>query len=222
MRQEIELIKKSIITPEIINWNGWEFLTGELFGNEVVAVQTGVGKVLAAAVTQRMIDQFNPSAIIMSGIAGSINPDLHKGDVVIGTESIQHDFDSTPFGFKRGEIPYTEYSIIPSDKRLIEIALSWGHGIKTGRVLTGDQFIDRAHTPEFSYLREEMQGDIVEMEGAAAGLTAMINNVPFLLIRSVSDNADGEAKGNYKKFLNTASKNSFKLIEHILKSPELN
>ena len=221
MRPEIELIKKSITNPRVIAWNDREFITGELFGREVVAVQTGVGKVLAAAVTQRMIDRFNPDAIIMSGIAGSINPDLHRGDLVIGVESIQHDFDSTSFGFKRGEIPYTDYHIIPSDKRLVEIALSWGHGVKTGRVLTGDQFIDRAHTPEYSYLREEMAGDLVEMEGAAAGLTALINRVPFLLIRAVSDNADGEAKGSYKKFLNKAAEKSFSLIEHVLRSPEL-
>ncbi|HAK46543.1 MAG TPA: 5'-methylthioadenosine/adenosylhomocysteine nucleosidase, partial [Spirochaeta sp.] len=87
---------------------------------------------------------------------------------------------------------------------------------KKGRVLTGDQFINRAHKPEYGYLREELEGDIVEMEGAAAGLTAMINKIPFLLIRAVSDNADGEAMGSYKKFLKIASESSFSLIRYIL------
>ncbi|HAK46542.1 MAG TPA: 5'-methylthioadenosine/S-adenosylhomocysteine nucleosidase, partial [Spirochaeta sp.] len=103
MQPEIELIKKNIESSEIVIWNDWEFITGRLFGQDVVAVQTGVGKVLAAAVTQRIIDQFEPEAVIMSGIGGSINPDYQRGDLVLGLESVQHDFDTTAVGFKRGE-----------------------------------------------------------------------------------------------------------------------
>ncbi|MDC7227384.1 MAG: 5'-methylthioadenosine/adenosylhomocysteine nucleosidase [Spirochaetales bacterium] len=217
MRPEIELIKKSIDDPKITKWHEREFISGRLCGKDVVAVQTGVGKILAAAVTQRLIDQFEPEALIMSGIGGSLNPDFRRGDLVIGLECLQHDFDSTAFGFKRGEIPYTDYSVIPSDPELVETALRWSGQLKTGRILTGDQFIDGAHKPEYSYLREELEGDIVEMEGAAAGLTAMINRVPFLIVRAVSDNADGEARGSYKKFLKSASDRSFALIEFLLK-----
>ncbi len=221
MQPEIGFLKSSITEQEIIRWSNWEFIIGRLGGREVVAVKTGIGKVLAAAVTQKIIDQFSPSAIIMSGIGGSINPEIRRGDLVIGMDCVQHDFDSTEFGFRRGHIPHSDYHIIPSDPNLVRTALLYKkEPLKTGRILTGDQFITRAHEKEFEYLRNELNGDIVEMEGAAAGLTALINDVPFLIIRVVSDNADGESKGSYRKFVNTASERSFHLIEHILMNLE--
>jgi 5'-methylthioadenosine/S-adenosylhomocysteine nucleosidase len=188
-----------------------------LRGHEIVAVQTGVGKVLSAIVTQHLIDAFSPSAVIMSGVAGALNPGLEKGDILIGTDSIQHDMDATRFGFKRGQIPYTNYHIIPSDRMLLEIARSYKkENLKEGRILTGDQFFTGRLDPRFSYLSEELEGDAVEMEGAAAGLTAMVNGVPFLLIRVISDMADGSEKGHYLDFIKSASSRSFDLIEHIL------
>ena len=222
MQPEIELIKASITNPEFVQWSDWEFITGELFGQEIVAVQTGVGKVLAALVTQKIIDEFKPSVIIMSGIGGSINPDFQRGDLVVGVDCIQHDMDSTLFGFKRGQIPYTDYHIFPSDPALVETAMSYkDEPLKKGRILTGDQFISNSDKPEFAFLREELKGDIVEMEGAAAALTAMINNIPFLIMRAVSDNADGAANGSYKKFLKTASARSFNLLEFLLTNTKL-
>ena len=217
MQSEIELIKHSVADAQTVKWHEWEFVKGKLHGREIVAVQTGVGKVLAAIVTQHLIDAFEPAAVIMTGIGGSINPDFHRGDIVIGTDSIQHDMDSTLFGYKRGEIPYTPYRIIPSDPYLVEIAMAYKtEPLKKGRILTGDQFVSGSGRPEFDYLRSELEGDIVEMEGAAAGLAAMINEVPFLLIRAVSDNADGKDMGSYKDFIKSASKRSFGLIEHLL------
>ena len=218
MQPEIELIRAAAEEPRITKWNSWEFVQGRLCGKEIAAVRTGVGKVLSAAVTQKMIDLFNPEAVILSGIGGSINPEFRRGDIVIGTESIQHDMDATLFGFERGRIPYTDYHIIPSDSRLTDIALEYeASPVKKGRILTGDQFISGAGRPEFAYLRNELGGDIVDMEGAAAGLTALINNVPFLIIRIVSDNADGKSGGGYQKFLKSASKKNFDLICHIIR-----
>lgn len=218
MQPEIELIKNSITNAESIKWKNWEFLVGDLYGQQIVAVRTGVGKVLAALITQRLIDQFKPEAVIMSGIGGSINPAIHKGDLVVGIDSLQHDMDATKFGFKRGQIPYTEYHIIPSDPELINIALSYSkEPLKSGRILTGDQFFTGSGDSEYDYMRNELHGDIVEMEGAAAGLTAMINEVPFLIIRAVSDDADGGSGKNYKRFIKRASERNFELIKYILK-----
>lgn len=217
MQPEIKLIKESISNQEKIIWKDWEFIKGELCGREIVAVQTGVGKVLAALVTQRLIDEFNPSAIIMTGIAGAVNPDLNRGDIVVGTDSLQHDMDATLFGFERGQIPYTDYKLIESDAKLIEAAVSYpAEKIKTGRILTGDQFISGIGDDAFSYLTGELDGDVVEMEGAAAGLAAKVNGIPFLLIRVISDKADGKAKGSYLKFLKSASERSFHLLEYML------
>ncbi|MBI9105886.1 MAG: 5'-methylthioadenosine/adenosylhomocysteine nucleosidase [Spirochaetales bacterium] len=217
MQPEIKLIKDSVENPEKIVWKDWEFVCGKLSGKEIVAVQTGVGKVLAALVTQRMIDVFSPSAIIMTGIAGALNPDLHRGDIVVGTDCLQHDMDATVFGFKRGQIPYTDYRIIESDPALVAAALSYpAEKLRTGRILTGDQFVTGSGDAALSYLTDELEGDVVEMEGAAAGLTAKVNDIPFLLIRVISDKADGKAKGSYQKFLKSASERSFHLIEYLL------
>jgi 5'-methylthioadenosine/S-adenosylhomocysteine nucleosidase len=217
MQPEIQLIKDTVKNPEKIIWKNWEFIRGTLCGREIVAVQTGVGKVLSALVTQKMIDMFNPSAIIMTGIAGAVNPDLDRGDIVVGTDCIQHDMDATLFGFKRGQIPYTDYHIVNSDKHLIDAAMSYPEEkLKTGRILTGDQFISDSGDEAYDYLTGELEGDVVEMEGAAAGLTAQVNDIPFLIIRVISDKADGKAKGSYLKFLKSASERSFHLLEYLL------
>lgn len=219
MRPEISLIKDAIESPESMKWGDFEFVSGLLCGKEVVAAQTGVGKVLSAAVSQKLIDTFQPTAIIMSGVGGSINPDFSKGDVVAGNDCIQHDFDATFFGFKRGQIPYTDYQIISADPVLLKIAMNCDKvPVKTGRILTGDQFISGAGSKEFEFLRTELNGDIVEMEGAAAALTAQINGCPFLIIRAVSDKADGKIKGGHKKLMKDALEKNFNLICHILRN----
>ncbi len=221
MPVEIGLIKESVDNAKIVKWADWNFITGELFGSEVVVTHTGVGKVLAALVTQRLIDVFKPSAVIMSGIAGSIDRDLNRGDLVVGIDCIQHDFDAAFFGFERGHIPYTDYHIIEADSMLVEKALSYDkESLKKGRILTGDQFISDAGNKRFDYLRDELKGSLVDMEGAASALTAMVNEIPFLIIRAVSDYADGEGGKNYKKFIKNASVRILGLIEHILKQQD--
>ena len=125
MQPEIEMIKGAVEAPGIIKWNDFEFLKGRLCGQDVVAVHTGVGKVFSALVTQKLIDTFTPSALIFSGIGGSLNPELHRGDIVIGKDAVQHDLDATMFGFERGQVPYTDYRIIQSDKKLMDIALGY-------------------------------------------------------------------------------------------------
>ena len=153
----------------------------------------------------------------MTGIAGALNPSYHRGDVIVGKDCLQHDMDASLFGFRRGQIPYTDYRVVPSDKTLFNTAMSCRRlNPKAGRILTGDQFITGSGDPTYSYLIDDLKGDAVEMEGAAAGLTALVNGLPFLLVRVISDKADGKAKGSYLKFLKSASEKSFELVEHIL------
>ncbi len=217
MDPELRMIRNSIQNRQIENWNGYEFIQGRLGGKEVVAVRCGVGKVLTALITQRLCDEYSPSAIIMSGIAGSINPEILLGDIVAARDCIQHDLDATMFGFSRGEIPYSGIRIVEADTHLFNTALGFSdESVKSGRVLTGDQFITGSDRPEYAYLKNELEGDLVEMEGAASAITAAINKTPFLLIRVVSDNADGKAPENYNKFLKSASERSYHLVEYIL------
>ncbi len=212
-------IENSSIT-ETVSWNGFTFYKGRLENRDVVIAKTGVGKVLSALISQKMIDIFSPSAVLFTGIAGSLNNTLDIGDILIGRDTVQHDIDATRFGFKRGEIPYSGYRFIDSDKTLFNLASTYKSGTcKTlpGRILTGDQFIAEVSSEKYSYLKDELKGDCVEMEGAAVALVAHINQIPHLIIRTISDKADGKTKTGIKKLMKTASENSIRIVSHILK-----
>lgn len=200
-------------------WNGFIFYPGKLENKNIVIAKTGVGKVLSAMVTQKLIDLFNPSAIICTGVAGSLNKKFKLGDIIVAADSVQHDFDATHFNLKRGEIPYTSYRFFKSDENLFQIALSYRSSknkVYPGRVLTGDQFITDSDSDERIKLNNELQGDCVEMEGASVALVSTVNNLPHLIIRTISDNADGENKLNFREFLKIASENSLNIVTYLL------
>jgi len=187
-----------------------------LLGQQVVIARSGVGKVMAAAVSQRIISKYNPRQLIFTGIAGALNPQLRIGDLVLGAELMQHDLDATALGFRRGEIPYTDQQICRGDEMLLNAAagVSLESGtVLSGRILTGDQFI--SHHNRQSYLTEELGGDAIEMEGAAVALVAYLNQTPALVARTISDLADGSAAVDFQKFLPLACHNSFQLISQI-------
>ncbi|MDA3809764.1 MAG: 5'-methylthioadenosine/adenosylhomocysteine nucleosidase [Spirochaetaceae bacterium] len=212
MDGEIESFLKSLTINEKIVWNGFTIYRGIYGQSDLIIAKTGVGKVLSAIITQKIIDDYSPSAIICTGIAGSLNKEIGIGDILVGSDSVQHDFDATHFNFKIGEIPYTSYRFVKSDETLLNIALKYkleGQKIVSGRVLTGDQFISGQMT-------NELDGDCVEMEGASIALVATINKIPHLIIRTISDKADGEKKVNLREFLKKSSENSLKMVQYIL------
>jgi adenosylhomocysteine nucleosidase len=212
MDGEIESFLKSLTINEKIVWNGFTIYRGIYGQSDLIIAKTGVGKVLSAIITQKIIDDYSPSAIICTGIAGSLNKEIGIGDILVGSDSVQHDFDATHFNFKIGELPYTSYRFVKSDETLLNIALKYkleGQKIVSGRVLTGDQFISGQMT-------NELDGDCVEMEGASIALVATINKIPHLIIRTISDKADGEKKVNLREFLKKSSENSLKMVQYIL------
>lgn len=201
------------------HWGDFSIYLAELSGRQVLISKSGVGKVVSAMVTQRIIDQYHPSAIIFTGIAGALAADLEIGDILISRDCIQHDLDLTPLGFERGQIAFTEHRIIKADPRLIEAALSFKaehHQIRVGRVLTGDQFFVKSHLASHRYVIDELKGDVVEMEGASVATVAMFNQIPFVIIRTVSDKADQDAHLDFNEFLPMASRNSYGITSHIL------
>lgn len=145
--------------------------------------------------------------------------DLSIGDLILAKELIQHDLDARGLGFERGEVPYSTYHVLQSDEELLAIAQEFqpdAGRLRTGRVLTGDQFLTSAQEASWSYLTDELAGDAVEMEGAAVALVATLNKMPFLVARTISDRADGDASTDFEAFLPLASKNSLSLVQHIL------
>jgi 5'-methylthioadenosine/S-adenosylhomocysteine nucleosidase len=225
---EIKTFKQKLKNRNVNSWKGRELYLGSLEGRDVILVKSGVGKVLAAMVTQRIIDSYPVDAVIFSGLAGALNPGYGIGDIIIGADTIQYDMDVTAMNFELGEIPFTGIRILKSDPALMEAALSvtatpWGktflekHAVHVGRILTGDRFV--VHTADSEsrrILRAHLAGDAVEMEGAAVGLVAFSNGIPFLLTRTVSDRADGNARKDFSKIMKSASDNSYHLVTHIL------
>lgn len=197
------------------------FIEGKLLGKDIIIAKCGVGKVSSAMITQKIIDEFQPQAIIMTGSCGALKEDLRIGDIVVSRDVLQHDMDVTALGFKRGEIPFAETSIFNADVKLRELALEVkieNQKIVSGRILSGDQFYTKEQTLARTYLFDELKGDVQEMEGAAAAQVCTFNNVPFVILRIVDSELYGTQEGQYQETSDRVVSNSLPLIEHIVES----
>ena len=178
MNEEIELLVAHMTDIRETVKAGITFREGTYFGKDVVVCRTGVGKVNAAVTTQILIDQFGVEAVIFTGVAGALDPELQIGDLVISTECVQHDMDVTALGFPRGVIPYAENSVYAADSKLVDLAVASGEKlfadkVKKGRVLSGDQFI--ASREVVASLYQELNGVCVEMEGSSVAQVCAMN-----------------------------------------------
>lgn len=216
---EVETVGGHLMHTREVAWRGYRLLEGRLRGRAVVVTRSGVGKSLAAMLTQHLVDRYAPAAIIFTGVAGALNPQLEVGDTVVAETCMQHDMDATALGFARGEIPYTPHRVLTCDPGLVARALtctpSTGR-VLPGHVLTGDVFITASRRESLRYLREELGGDAVEMEGASAGLVAVVNEVPFVLVRTISDRADTAASIDFAAFVKQASATAWEFADHLL------
>lgn len=225
MDVEIELLKKALCEQEIKKIGESVFYSGKINGKPVVIAKCGIGKVRAALCVQAMIDFFNVSAIINTGIAGGVSENLTIGDIVLSTDALQHDFDVTAFGYAPGYMCTGHDSDKPtlfhadeSLKNLISESATLilpSSKIKTGIIASGDKFISDALTRK--YLAKQFNATATEMEGAAIAQASSINNVPFIIIRIISDLADGKPNEEYDKFERNAC---VSLADIILKSIE--
>ena len=195
---------------------GMVFKQGKIAGKEVVVVRSGIGKVNAAVCTQILKDKYDVDMVINTGVAGSLKNEINIGDIVISSDAMQHDMDATGFGYKLGMIPRMETSTFVADERLIKAATESCRravpqiGVFVGRVVSGDQFIsDKAVKDRIS---ENFEAYCTEMEGAAIAQTAYLNNIPYLVIRAISDKADGSATMDYGEFEKKAIEHSIALL----------
>jgi adenosylhomocysteine nucleosidase len=220
MNEEIEMLVSRMEQVKESGKAGVTYREGLFLGKQVVVCKSGVGKVNAAVTTQILIDRFAVEAVIFTGVAGALDPDLNIGDIVVSSECMQHDMDVTALGFPRGVIPYEEKSIFPAHSSLRELAVAsaktlFEGRVKQGRVLSGDQFI--ASREVVSQLHSELQGTCTEMEGAAVAQVCSMNEIPYVVIRSMSDKADGSAHMNFTEFTKLASENSYKIVEDMIR-----
>lgn len=219
MDEELELLLESVKVIKKENKAAMTFTLGQLYSKEVVIVRCGIGKVNAAVCTQILVDDFAVDKVINVGIAGGIGENIVPGDVVIGDTLVQHDIDATGFGYKIGEIPRMDTIEFKSDETLVEAAKKAftglnDHKLYVGKIATGDQFI--ANIDKILWIKENFNAIACEMEGGSIAQVAYLNNIPFVVIRSISDNANSGAHMDYQLFQKIAIENSSTIIKNIL------
>ena len=203
MDVEVALLKEKMENSTVSSWAGMEFCQGILEGIPAVVVQCGVGKINAAMCTQLLIDRFSVTAVVNTGIAGSLDAKLDIGDLVISRDAIHHDFDLRFWGRPIGQVPGLDVTAFPAAERLVRSAYAAAEAInpghnRIGRVASGDQFI--CSREQKDKIISDTQAICAEMEGASIAHTAYRNGVPFVIIRAISDKADNSAQMDYPAF----------------------
>ncbi len=220
MDEEVSKLKEVMEDVEIKSKASMDFYKGKMSGKDVVVVRSGIGKVNAGICTQILVDEYGVNAVINTGIAGSLNPAIDIGDIVLSTDALQHDMDATGFGYKPGVIPRMETSIFEADEKLRKLAKESCEKVNPdikvfeGRVVSGDQFI--SDKEKKNYIESNFKGFCTEMEGAAIAQAAYLNNIPFLIIRAISDKADDSATEDYPTFEAKAIKHSVNLVKEMV------
>ncbi|MCM0606667.1 MAG: 5'-methylthioadenosine/adenosylhomocysteine nucleosidase [Xanthomonadaceae bacterium] len=223
MSEEINDLVSELTNKKTVTFGMRDYHTGKLWGSEVVLVFSRWGKVAAAVTTTHLISHFKATEIIFTGVAGGVSPEMNIGDIVVGTGFYQHDMDARPI-FKRHEIPLigltafssdgnvrdrlheaskdfldNEFKNVISESHRDEFSLSSPKSL-LGEIASGDQFF--ASSEKLQDLRERLPKVLcVEMEGAAVAQVCHEYQVPFAVVRTISDSANEHASINYQKFL---------------------
>ncbi len=221
MDEEVSKLKDCLEHLQVTTAAAMDFYEGSMCGMDVVIVRSGIGKVNAAICAQILADRFGVTAIINTGIAGSLKNEINIGDIVLSTDAIQHDMDAAAFGYEPGVIPRMETSDFQASRELMAMAensckqVLKDSSVCCGRILSGDQFISDKQKKD--WLADNFGGYCTEMEGAAIAQAAYLNSIPFLIIRAISDKADDSAHMDYPAFEAMAIENSVLLVKEILK-----
>ncbi len=192
-------------------------------GHELIVANSKIGKVNAALTATVMIEKYKAECLIFTGSAGSLNPNLKIGDLLIAKELVQHDVDITAFGHQPGYVPDTSV-FIKTNEKLNEIAKKVARdldlNILEGIVATADQFVCDENKKQ--WIKDTFNADAVEMEGAGVALICESLNIPCVILRAISDDASGNAEVSFDEFLELAAKNSarfaLKMCEYLFKN----
>ena len=220
MEVEGAILKEKMEDVRIIKKASMDFYEGILAGKKVVVVRSGIGKVNAGICAQILADVFSVDAIINTGIAGSLNKNINMGDIVLSTDVVQHDMDATGFGYRKGQIPQMPVFFFNADDNLRRLAAEVCKEVNPdiqvfeGRIASGDQFVCDQDVK--NRIVSEFSAYATEMEGAAIGQAAYLNEIPFLVVRAISDKADGSAQMDYSEFEKAAVDHSVRLTLNML------
>ncbi|MBQ3641155.1 5'-methylthioadenosine/adenosylhomocysteine nucleosidase [bacterium] len=222
MECEVNSLKNLLQDIETKENTNFYIYTGKISGKEIILSKSGVGKVCAAMTVQYIIDKYNPDIIVNTGVAGGLSPTLKIGDVIIGSELVQYDFDASALGYAKGyicnNINPDKPTVFYSDKELIDVIVnnSSDLNINVGRIATGDMFVGSVDKKRKIFT--EFNALAAEMEGCAIAQCAYANNIPFIIVRAVSDMADGTAMEAQNEFEKMVSKISSSAVEVLIKN----
>lgn len=220
MEEEVAILKEKMTDVKVEKKASMEFYSGRLNGREAVIVRSGIGKVNAGICTQILADDFHVDAVINTGVAGSLRAEINIGDIVLSTDTLQHDMDAREFGYLIGQVPRMDTLAFPADEQLRSLAAEVCRQVNPdirvfeGRVVSGDQFVAKRELKD--RIIENTGGYCTEMEGAAIGQAAYLNQIPYLVIRAISDKADDSAHMDYPAFEREAIRHTVNLVESMV------
>jgi len=222
MDNEIDLLLKNAQIERVDQIGGLDFNVGKLCGKDVVIVKAGIGKVYASAGTAAMFSNYNISSVIFTGIAGGVGDETRVLDVVVATDLVAHDYGTvTDEGFYwRDEYMEQTGGRIFCNENLVDIAIKASQEVVgkdstfSGTIVTGDQFISSSNY--VTYLQQKFNALACEMEGASVAAICNLYSIPFVVLRTMSDKADGLAHETYENMADIAADNSCDIVMRML------
>ena len=222
MEEEIEPLLAYFDKVNVVEYANNKYYEVNYNGLDIVIAYSKIGKVFASLTASTMIEKFGCDTLLFSGVAGGINPKLQIGDLIIADKLCQHDLNITAFDHTHGYVPGGKV-FVETTKHLREVAIKVANenGIKVieGTIATGDQFVHSNERKEF--IEKTFNADALEMEGAGVAVVCDALNVPFFILRAISDSANGEANFDFDEFLNSSAKISsnylVKIVDELIK-----
>ncbi|WP_373070511.1 5'-methylthioadenosine/adenosylhomocysteine nucleosidase [Sulfurimonas sp.] len=206
MPEEVAPILEKLGSYKTTEYAGNKYYEATYNGVDVVVAYSKIGKVFSTLTATTMIEHFGCDRLLFSGVAGAVSPDLKVGDLVVATKLSQHDLDITAFGHPYGYVP--EGSVfVEADKDMIElskkVASKMDKSVKEGIIATGDQFV--ANEERKNWILDTFNASALEMEGGSVAVVCNALNVPFFILRSISDAADMDASFSFDEFLESSA-----------------
>ncbi|CAK1239217.1 5'-methylthioadenosine/adenosylhomocysteine nucleosidase [Fructobacillus tropaeoli] len=208
MPEEKKALTNAIQNPVEKSFADLTVLVGEYAGQEIFLAESGIGKVAAATATTILTQVFHVDVVINTGSAGALQPELAIGDLVIGTKLTYFDADVTVFGYDFGQLP-AQPAYFEADADLVK-AFEALTDSQAGLIVSGDSFVQQDKKEEIK--QHFPKALLAEMEGAAVAQVATRFNVPFIVLRGVSDLANGESSVTFDEFVVEAGQKSAQLL----------
>ena len=218
MQEEIDPLLEFFKDYKTIEYADNKYYEVNYKGFDIVIAHSKIGKVFASLTASTLIQKFSCDTLLFSGVAGAINPKLNIGDMIVATKLCQHDLNITAFGHPNGYVPGGKV-FVETTKSLREVAIKVANEnnlkVIEGTIATGDQFVHSSQRKNF--IETIFKADALEMEGASVAVVCDALNVPFFILRAISDSADMDAGFDFDEFLKSSAKNSADYLVKIIK-----